>query len=240
MLEVSELAVSYQGAIALRAVSLVVSEGKVAAVVGPNGAGKTSLVRAISGFLPGENVQVRGRVALNGARITGKPPHEIRKAGLHVVPERDKVFPRLTVRENLKVVGADRQLDKVYSYFPILEQRLNLQAGYLSGGERQMLAMGMALAGSPTCLVVDEFSLGLAPTAWQGLSRIIRDMTKREKIAVLIVEQSMSVVRRLADWIHVLSNGRIVKEGAPEEVATSSEIVQSYLGAETSIRTDVN
>ena len=207
VLELENLEVVYHHvATAVQGVSLRVPPRAIVALLGTNGAGKTTTLRAISGFLGADDAQiVAGSVVFLGATVTGRPPHELARRGLVLVPERDKVFETLTVQENLRALvpgrhgdaGATRApvtLDQVFNYFPVLAERRRQLAGYLSGGERQMLALATALLCRPRVLLVDELSLGLAPLVIESLMTLVARLRDELGLAVLLVEDRKSVV----------------------------------------------
>jgi branched-chain amino acid transport system ATP-binding protein len=240
ILTVENLQVAYQRvAVALHGISLNVAPRSVVALVGNNGAGKTTTLRAISGFIGLDNAQVvAGTIRFNGQAIENQPPHANTARGIVLVPERDKVFPNLTVAENLaaasspRVGNAERRRldDLVYQYFPPLAALRRRIAGLLSGGERQMLAFGSAIACKPELLLVDEMSLGLAPVVVEDLARRVDSIRKDLGIAILLVEQNAVVALSIADYGYVLENGRVALEGAAADLRGRREIQESYLG----------
>jgi branched-chain amino acid transport system ATP-binding protein len=231
MLDVTGLVTHYGKIRALHEISLQVDPGEVVALVGANGAGKTTTLRTISGLLRPRT----GRIHFGGRDITGWPPDRIVAAGLAHCPEGRQVFPEMTVRENLEM-GAytrrgriDDDLDRVYTLFPRLQERRSQPAGTLSGGEQQMLAIGRALMSSPTLLLFDEPSLGLAPVLAQEVTRVIRALNASGK-TVLLVEQNAEVAFAVAHRGYVLENGRIVLTGTIAELAADDRVRQAYLG----------
>jgi branched-chain amino acid transport system permease protein len=221
LLEVRDLAVTYQtGARAVDGMNLRVREGALVAVLGRNGAGKTSSLRAISGFCAAEQVTQEGRVRLGGRDITRLSPAATASLGVVLVPERDKVFPSLTVGEHLSL-ASPRDWQEVLDrpYFARLAERLDQPAGLLSGGERQLLALSVAALLRPRVLLVDEFSLGLAPAMTQQVSEVIRELRDEQGMSVLIVEQNAAAALALADWVYLAEGGRIVAEGPPDAMA---------------------
>jgi branched-chain amino acid transport system ATP-binding protein len=222
-------------ATAVQAVSLQVPERSIVALLGTNGAGKTTTLRAISGFLGGDDAKVAsGRIVFRGEDITGRRPHEIARRGLVLVPERDKVFETLTVQENLAAVVAGRRAlvtrEQVFEYFPVLAERRRQLAGYLSGGERQMLALGTALLCQPTLLLVDELSLGLAPMVIETLMTMLRRLRDELGLTVLVVEQNAAAALAIADRGYVIEHGRIVYDGTVEALRAHEDIREFYLG----------
>jgi branched-chain amino acid transport system ATP-binding protein len=224
---------------AVQGVTLAVPEGAIVAMLGTNGAGKTTTLRAVSGFLGIDDARVTaGTIAFRGERIENRPPHEITARGIVLVPERDKVFPNLSVAENLVANvprrgarHAERRLSAlVYEQFPKLAELRTREAGYLSGGERQMLAIAAGLMCAPELLLVDELSLGLAPVVVEELAQRLRVIRAELAISVLLVEQSAAVALAIADHAYVLENGRVVMDGTPERLRTHQDIQEFYLG----------
>jgi branched-chain amino acid transport system ATP-binding protein len=240
ILTVERLAVVYQRAItAVQGVTLAVQPRQIVALLGNNGAGKTTTLRAISGFLGIDDARVtEGTIVFKGARIENRPPHENTKIGIVLVPERDKLFPNLTVAENLaapappKTNAAERRRREalVYEFFPKLAELRSRIGGLLSGGERQMLALGSALVCRPELLLVDELSLGLAPVVVEDLARRLIEIRRELGISVLIVEQNASVALEIADRGYVMENGRVVLDGDASRLRGHSEIQEFYLG----------
>jgi branched-chain amino acid transport system ATP-binding protein len=242
LLMVHNLEVTYhRKLVAIRNVSVTAPAGSVVGVIGINGAGKTTLLRAISGFLPGEDVQItEGDIVYKGRSIKGLEPHETCSLGIALVPERDKVFPTLTVEENLKAArwranGSDGRtwhdtLEQIFEWFPLLKERRRLLAGYLSGGERQMLAFGMALINNPSLLLVDEMSLGLAPSVLFNLAEHLQIVRAELGLTVLMVDQFAQMVIRMSDYCYVMENGGIVFDGPPERLLAHADVREFYLG----------
>lgn len=235
ILEVRQLEVVYNRvATAIQGVSLDVPQGSIVALVGTNGAGKTTTLRAISGFLPSEDVEITdGDIKLNGRRIDGMMPHQLAKAGIIIVPERDKVFATLSVRDNLAFAALESgpiTLDRILGYFPRLGERANSLAGYLSGGEKQMLAIGMALLCRPTVLLIDELSLGLAPIVIKELMNRLQHITRELGLTVLLVEQNAKAALTIADFGYVMESGRIVFYGKADELMAHPDVREFYLG----------
>jgi branched-chain amino acid transport system ATP-binding protein len=232
-LEVSGLDLYYGDAQALDKVSLVAESGSVVAIVGANGAGKSSLIRAIAGI----EAPRSGTVRFKGEDITGLPSYRICDRGIGQVAEGRQVFPTLTVRENLEMgallkrarprLGAT--LAEVYGLFPRLRERAGQAAGTLSGGEQQMLAIGRCLMGQPELIMLDEPSLGLAPTIVQEMFQIVRRLNERG-ITIVLVEQNVAASLKLAARAYVLENGRIVMEGTGAELLADDRVRQAYLG----------
>ena len=240
LLAVDKLEVVYHRAItAVQGISLAVQPGQIVALLGTNGAGKTTTLRAISGFLGLDDAVVsEGTVTFKGQRIENRAPHQVTSLGIALVPERDKVFPNLTVADNLaaavsrRVNAADRKRLEalVYQYFPKLGELQAREAGLLSGGERQMLAIGGALVCGPELLLIDELSLGLAPVAVEDLMRRIVEIRKELRITILLVEQNAAIALEIADYGYVLENGRIVLDGDGARLRNHPDIQEFYLG----------
>jgi branched-chain amino acid transport system ATP-binding protein len=240
LLVVDDLHVAYhRAAIALHGVSLHVSRQTIVALLGNNGAGKTTTLRAISGFIGLDDARVTaGSIRFAGTRIENAPPHANTARGIVIVPEREKVFPNLTVSENLTVAlsprasASDRKHleELVYQSFPPLANLRSRLAGLLSGGERQMLALGSAIVCKPELLMVDELSLGLAPVVVDDLARRLVAIRQELGITVLLVEQNAGVALEIADYGYVLENGRVALEGAAADLRGRREIQESYLG----------
>ena len=238
LLEVKKLEVLYHRVImAIQGISFRVPRGSIVALLGINGAGKTTTLRAISGFMGLDDAQISdGVVEMDGRRLNGKPPHEVARRGVILVPERDKVFATMTVEENLLAVSARHGADgacsirQVYDYFPVLYERRRQVAGYLSGGERQMLAIGEALLCQPRLLLVDELSLGLAPTIVSHLMETLLALKQELGIALLVVEQNALAALKIADYCYIMENGRIVFEGTPERLLGHEDVQEFYLG----------
>jgi len=237
LLTVSKLeVVYYHVSTAIQGVSFQVSEGQVFALIGANGAGKTTTLRAISGFLGSENADITdGEVRFMGERLNGLSSYKITSKGIALVPERNKVFETLTTEENLSIsvsrLGIQKETErKIYEYFPKLYERRKHLAGLLSGGERQMLAMGQALLCSPKLLLVDELSLGLAPILVNHLIETLMQMKKDLGLTILMVEQNAAVALANADYAAVMENGRIVFDGTPQRLMGHQDVREFYLG----------
>jgi len=239
LLVIDALEVAYHRvAVALHGVSLRVMPQSIVALLGNNGAGKTTTLRAISGFIGIDDARViAGSIRFAGKRIENQPPHANAARGIVLVPERDKVFPNLTVTENLTVASsrADaaerRHLEAlIFQFFPALAELRPRLAGLLSGGERQMLALGSAIVCNPELLLVDELSLGLAPVVVEDLTRRLSSIRQELGITVLLVEQNARVALEIAEYGYLLENGRVVLEGAAAELRGRREIQEAYLG----------
>ena len=233
MLRIEDLHVSYGHVGALLGVSLSVKKGAIVSIIGSNGAGKSTLLNTVSGLVKRES----GKIFFK-TRLLPKEPHRIVKSGLVQVPEGRQVFPGLTVRENL-LAGAyplsdagrvRRNLDRMFDMYPILRERGNQQAGTLSGGEQQMLAICRGLMSDPEMLLLDEPSLGLAPIIVKGVFDTIRRI-RDEGVTVMLVEQNANQALALADYAYVLENGRIVLEGEGHALLCDGNVKKAYLGA---------
>ncbi len=239
ILAVRNLEVVYGAAIqVLRGVSLEVKPGKIVALLGANGAGKSSLLRAVSGLLRFHRGSIpRGSIEFNGERIDRLDAAAIVRRGMAQVMEGRRIFAELTVDENLRAGaysrrdrgGVKKSYDKVLQLFPVLAERHKQTAGYLSGGEQQMVAMGRAMMGAPKLLLLDEPSLGLAPLIVQQIRNLIVEINK-EGASVLLVEQNATMALSIADHGYVLENGTIVKDGPGQSMLADSDIQEFYLG----------
>ena len=240
MLTLNNVEVMYDGVIlVLKGVSLEVKQGSVTALLGANGAGKTTTLKAISGVLRAERGEVtKGVIELDGQRLDELPAHAMVRRGVVQVFEGRRVFEHLTAEENL-IAGAHTQpdaarvragIERVYAYFPRLKERRSGQAGYLSGGEQQMLAIGRALMSEPKVVLLDEPSLGLAPMLVEEIFGIVRQLNEREKLTVLLVEQNANLALGVSDHGYVMENGRIVLEGPAASLRENADIKEFYLG----------
>ncbi len=229
MLDVSDLHTYYGDSYVLQGVSLTVERGQVVAVLGRNGMGKTTLIRSIIGFTPPR----RGRVVFKERDITRWPSNRIVGLGLGLVPQGRRVFPSLTVAENLAVAargnGGPWNVERAMALFPRLRERAQNRAGKLSGGEQQMLAITRALMANPNLILMDEPTEGLAPLLVREVGRVIERL-KGEGLSILLVEQNLQLALRLADRVHVLSRGRIVHSSSPAELWANDEVKARYLG----------
>jgi len=239
LLGVDGLSVGYaRKGLALEAVSLTVPKGGIVALLGPNGAGKTTLIRAVTGLLDLHGGRVtKGSVALGGQIVDAMPAHRRVRLGMAQAPEGRLIFNKLSVEDNLKVgaaivARARRQegLDFVYAMFPRLWERRQQAAGWLSGGEQQMLALGRALIGRPKLLLVDELSLGLAPLIVRSIYERLRGVRESLGTSMLIVEQNARLALEFADFAYILDRGRITFSGVASELAASDAVEISYLG----------
>jgi branched-chain amino acid transport system ATP-binding protein len=230
ILEVQDIHTYYGDAYVLQGLSLKVEEGQILGLLGRNGVGKTTLVNSIVGFTPPR----RGRILFKGADITQVSSVETVRGGMGLVPQGRRVFPSLTVEENLRVAerATGRRgwtLERVYALFPRLEERRRQRARTLSGGEQQMLAIGRGLMTNPDCLIMDEPSEGLAPIIIQGVWEAVGKL-KKEGLSILLVEQNAALALKLVDSVHVMSKGRVVYSGAPGELWANDSVKSSYLG----------
>ena len=234
MLKVTNLKVSYGGIEALKGISFDVEQGQIVTLIGANGAGKSTTLRTISGLV----TPVSGSVNFMGQDITGHNPQRIVADGIVQVPEGRRIFPNLTVKENLKI-GAYLRKDKdeiengikdIYRRFPRLKEREWQLAGTLSGGEQQMLAVGRAMMAKPKLMMMDEPSLGLAPLVVKDIFSIIRDL-KSEGITILLIEQNANAALRCADYALVMETGRITLTGTGEELLNNPKVKEAYLGS---------
>jgi branched-chain amino acid transport system ATP-binding protein len=238
MLQVENIEVVYEEVIlVLRGLSLRVDEGRVVALLGSNGAGKSTTLKAISGLLPSENGEITdGRIVYRGESITRCDAAEIVRRGISQVMEGRRIFEHLTTEENLRAGGYRRNgamaegLEQVYGYFPALRERRRHAAGYLSGGEQQMLAIGRALMGEPQLMMLDEPSLGLAPRLVAEIFEIVRRLNRELGTTVLVVEQNARLALEVADYAYIMENGRIVLDGPAVELSENPDVQEFYLG----------
>jgi branched-chain amino acid transport system ATP-binding protein len=233
MLRVEGLEVRYGGVLAVQGIDLDVPEGRVTTVLGANGAGKSSTLKAIAGTVR----PAAGRVLLEGEDVTGTPAHRLLAKGVALIPEGGRVFGRLSVEQNL-MIGAylvrdedirRSKMEEVLALFPVLAERRRQVAGTLSGGERQMLAIGRALMSGPRAILIDEPSLGLAPVIVDHLFDTLRTLRERG-VTVLLVEQNVGLALELADYGYVLQTGRVALQGSPQELMESEHVRKAYLG----------
>jgi branched-chain amino acid transport system ATP-binding protein len=230
LLEVQDIHTYYGDAYVLQGVSLQLEQGQILGLLGRNGVGKTTLVNSIVGFTPPR----RGRILFKGSDITQTSSFETVRSGMGLVPQGRRVFPTLTVAENLMV--AERSVgrhgwtsERVYALFPRLAERRGQRARTLSGGEQQMLAIGRGLMTNPDCLIMDEPSEGLAPIIIQGVWEAIGRL-RAEGLSILLVEQNASLAVQLVDYVHVVSKGKVVYSAAPQELWANDEIKSAFLG----------
>ena len=232
LLSIRDLEVAYGTIPALHGINLEVEKGKIVTLIGANGAGKTTTLRTISGLLKPR----RGEVTFNGQNITGVKPHVITARGISHVPEGRGIFANLTVADNLELGAYLRkdkvskaEYDRIFSLFPVLKERIKQNAGTLSGGEQQMLAISRALMGKPTVLLLDEPSLGLAPQMVQTIFRVIREINE-EGTTILLVEQNAHMALVTAHYGYVMETGKIALEGQTDVLLKSDEVKKAYLG----------
>jgi branched-chain amino acid transport system ATP-binding protein len=230
ILDVQDIHTYYGDAYVLQGLSLKLEQGQILGLLGRNGVGKTTLVNSICGFVPPR----RGKIVFKDTDITAVPSFETVRSGMGLVPQGRRVFPTLSVEENLLVAERHGErhgwnLERVYKMFPRLRERRNQRARTLSGGEQQMLAIGRGLMTNPDCLIMDEPSEGLAPIIIQGVWEAIAQL-KKEGMSILLVEQNASLAVKLVDFVHVMSKGQVVYSSQPEELWANDQIKHSYLG----------
>ena len=234
ILEVRGLHAAYGPTRVLQGIDLDIPNGQVVALLGANGAGKTTTLRALCQMM----VSTEGRIMLAGQRIDGRSTEQIAKAGVGHVPDGRGTFLGLTTEENLRLGayarasrdGIDADMERVFDYFPRLRERRRQQAGTLSGGEQQMLAIGRALMGKPRLLLLDEPSFGLAPLIVKDIFSIMRRINKEERVSILLVEQNAKLALDLADSAYLLETGRIVLSGTAAEIRRNDAVRKAYLG----------
>ena len=230
ILDVQDIHTYYGDAYVLQGLSLKLEQGQILGLLGRNGVGKTTLVNSICGFVPPR----RGKIVFKGGDITAEPSFETVRSGMGLVPQGRRVFPTLSVEENLLVAERHGErhgwnLERVYKMFPRLRERRTQRARTLSGGEQQMLAIGRGLMTNPDCLIMDEPSEGLAPIIIQGVWEAIAQL-KKEGMSILLVEQNASLALKLVDYVHVMSKGQVVYSALPGELWANEQIKHSYLG----------
>lgn len=231
ILEIRNLVVSYGGIEAVKGIDIDVKEGEIITLIGSNGAGKSTTLKSIAGIVKPKTASIK----LNGEEITGKSPDCIVSKGITLVPEGRRVFPNLTVLENLKIGAYLRRdnlsedLNRIFCLFPRLKEREWQMAGTLSGGEQQMLAVGRALMSNPKIIMMDEPSLGLAPLIVKGIFDIIKEINKNG-ITVLLNEQNANMALKIADHAYVMETGKITMEGLGAELLENEAIKEAYLG----------
>ena len=230
MLELRDVHTYYGDSYVLQGISLTVKDGSVVALLGRNGMGKTTTIRTIIGFNPPR----RGTISFKDRIISGLPANQIARMGIGLVPQGRRIFPSLSVTENLTMAArTSRQegwnLEKVYSLFPILKERGRNKGNLLSGGEQQMLTIARALMTNPDLLLLDEPSEGLAPVIVKEVGRIIGQL-KQQGFSILLVEQNLSMALKVADYVYVISKGKIVYESPPADLKANEEIKAKYLG----------
>ena len=232
MLELQEVSVAYGMIAALKGVSMNVEQGEIVALIGANGAGKSTTLMSISGIAALRS----GMISYDGKELSGLPAHEIVRMGISQVPEGRRIFPRMTVRENLEMGAFSRDprettadLERVFGMFPVLSERSRQLGGTLSGGEQQMLAIGRALMARPRLLLLDEPSLGLAPIIVSKIFRIVKEINA-QGTTILLVEQNAKAALRLANRAYVMETGTIVMEGPASQLESDPGIKKAYLG----------
>ena len=246
-LSVNNIEVIYDHVIlVLKGVSLQVPQGKIVALLGANGAGKSTTLKTISTLLRGERGDVtKGEVQFKGERVDQLTPNELVKRGLSQVMEGRHCFGHLTIEENLLTGAYTRSLsrgelkdalEKVYHYFPRLKTRRSSQAGYTSGGEQQMCAIGRALMAKPSMILLDEPSMGIAPQIVEEIFGIVKDLNHKENVSFLLAEQNTNVALRYADFGYILENGRVVMEGQAQDLASNEDVKEFYLGVSSAGR----
>jgi branched-chain amino acid transport system ATP-binding protein len=235
---VESLSVRYPGnAVGVEGISLEVQSGEIVALIGPNGGGKTSTLRGIAGFLGREGVKTSSaKLSLDGVDLRAVSSRGRQAAGIAFVPERDKIFAELTVSEQLQLSAAgtgrnsQQQIKAALAKFPDLGPHMSRRGAVLSGGQRQMLAVAMALCSAPRLLVIDELSMGLAPILSSQIARILQDLA-RNGMAILIAEQSIAIAYEVASTVHLLSAGAVIARGTPAEMQAKEEVLREFLGA---------
>jgi branched-chain amino acid transport system ATP-binding protein len=230
ILDVQDIHTYYGDAYILQGLSLQLEEGQILGLLGRNGVGKTTLVNSVVGFTPPR----RGRIVFKGVDIAGLASFTIARGGIGLVPQGRRVFPTLSVEDNLSVAEQSIERhgwskERVFALFPRLRERRNQRAKTLSGGEQQMLAIGRGLMTNPDCLIMDEPSEGLAPIIIQGLWDAIAKL-KAEGLSILLVEQNAALALKLVDFVHVISKGRVVYSGRPDELWKNDDVKSRYLG----------
>ncbi|MCY3626751.1 MAG: ABC transporter ATP-binding protein [Gammaproteobacteria bacterium] len=229
LLSVQNIETYYGPVSAVCGVSLVVEQGAIVTVLGANGAGKTTVLKTIAGLM----FPAKGMVHFEGENITGIEPDKIVRLGIAHVPEGREVFPLLSTEENLRLGSLNNQLsrlDVVYEYFPILQKHRKLSAGFLSGGQQQMLAIGRALMQTPRLIMFDEPSLGLSPKLVHEISEIITRINTEQSVSILLVEQNAKMALQVAQYGYILEQGRVVMENTCERLSASTDVKEFYLG----------
>jgi branched-chain amino acid transport system ATP-binding protein len=234
MLSVSHVDVYYGDLQALWDVSIDIGDGEIVALIGSNGAGKSTIMKAVAGLLKPKE----GSISFEGTRIDRLPAHRIIELGISMVPEGRRLFPEMTVLENLEVGASVKKarsarhstIKEIYDTFPILEKRAKQRAGTLSGGEQQMLAIGRALMSRSRLLIIDEMSLGLSPIVTQEIARVIKYLNVSRRLSILLVEQDVQLALKLANRAYIIENGHIRDQGDAVAFLRSEQIKEAYLG----------
>jgi branched-chain amino acid transport system ATP-binding protein len=240
MLKVNNIETWYDLIRALHGISFEVQEGQIVALLGSNGAGKTTTLKTIMRLLYDQKKEQpeKGAIEFQGVRIERMDTDQIVKLGISYVPEGREVFPELSVMENIQMgayvrrdkKGIQKDMERILDYFPILEERKKQEAGYLSGGEQQMLAIGRALMSRPKLLMLDEPSLGMSPLLTREIFNIIRDINEKEKMTILLVEQNVNIALSYSHFAYLMENGRIVRAERPEVLREDEDVKEFYLG----------
>jgi len=240
MLKINNIETWYDLIRALHGISFEVQEGQIVALLGSNGAGKTTTLKTIMRLLYDQKKEQpeKGTIEFQGVRIERMDTDRIVKLGISYVPEGREVFPELSVMENIQMgayVRRDKKeiqkdMERILNYFPILRERKNQEAGYLSGGEQQMLAIGRALMSRPKLLMLDEPSLGMSPLLTREIFNIIRDINEKEKVTILLVEQNVNIALSYSHFAYLMENGRIVRADRPEVLREDEDVKEFYLG----------
>ena len=242
MLKIDNLEVIYKNTIlGVKDISLVIQENSITALLGANGAGKTTTIRAITGLLNyNGGVITKGQITFNGKNLTNRSPQSITSAGIMQVPEGRRIFSQLTSEENLLIGSSTNSInkkakkelmDKVYSYFPRLFERRHQKAGYLSGGEQQMLAVGRALMAQPKLLIIDELSLGLAPVFTWMLAEKLVEINQQESLTILLIEQNAHLALEISQYGYIVEDGTIAMEGRSESLINDN-MAKAFLGVD--------
>ena len=225
-LAVENLSVAYGGSMVVRNASLRVASGEAVALLGRNGAGKTSTLMAIAGALRPR----RGSVRVDGIEVQGLPSHRVARRGITLVPQGRRIFPTLSVRENLTLAMRGGDLNMVYGLFPVLAERASQPGAALSGGEQQMLAIGRALMTAPSVLLMDEPSEGLAPMMVRRIGELLRELRQKQQLSILIAEQNLALALGIADRVYVLERGEVAHEGPADQFRQDRDLQRRYLG----------
>ena len=231
MLTVSDIHTYYSDSYVIQGVSLGVERGRITVLMGRNGAGKTTVVRSIAGLTPPR----RGSIMFGGEELTRLPAHRIARRGIGLVPQGRRIFASLSVGEHLAIAASRRgetswTLERIFTIFPRLRERINQRAAHLSGGEQSMLAIARALRTEPQCLLMDEPTEGLAPLFMDIVLDVIRELRSSGELGILIVVQELPIALAIADHIYVLDKGRIVFDGSPQELTRQPEVQARYIG----------